>query len=245
MPIQWLTWNDFVTFYALSLSLWHGMKTTFFSSLLRDALKAELQAGRLKAVNGFAKTVSAGTPPPGFPIEFRDSTFPVSVKSERATPGHVFSAFAAFEITRDRVLMTEEITLYTKEQCEERGLVFDTAHRWWNGNSVLADAKIVPGQAASWVSFETIDGHSGTGWVLPSDEGANILDIANAINVTGGNLAYSSWDELKSTSNMIQVFAGQGHLHISFIADDGLAGLFAGAVAGEAIFQGNGVFNWK
>ncbi|THH10565.1 hypothetical protein EW146_g8335 [Bondarzewia mesenterica] len=139
----------------------------------------------------------------------------------------------------------KEITLYTKEQCEERGLVLDTAHQWWNGNGVLADAKIVPGQAASWVSFETIDGHSGTGWVLPSDEGANILNITNAINVTGGNLAYRSWDALKSTSNMIQVFAGQGHMYISFIADDGLAGLFAGAGAGEVTFQATGVFNWK
>ncbi|THH13694.1 hypothetical protein EW146_g6552 [Bondarzewia mesenterica] len=172
-----------------------------------------------------------GTLPPPPELEERKTTSIIPLQMSRV------------QVNKSQV--TEEITLYTKEQCEERGLVFDTAHRWWNGNSVLADAKIVPGQAASWVSFETIDGHSGTGWVLPSDEGANILDIANAINVTGGNLAYSSWDELKSTSNMIQVFAGQGHLHISFIADDGLAGLFAGAVAGEVTLQANGVFNWK
>ncbi|THH10567.1 hypothetical protein EW146_g8334 [Bondarzewia mesenterica] len=53
--------------YALSLLLWHGMKiiiqltslrpsADLFCSLLRDALKAELQAGRMKAVKGFAKT---------------------------------------------------------------------------------------------------------------------------------------------------------------------------------------------
>ncbi|EIM86543.1 TBC-domain-containing protein [Stereum hirsutum FP-91666 SS1] len=53
--------------YALSLSLWHSMKIVvqltslrptadLFCSLLRDALKVELQAGRMKAVKGFAKT---------------------------------------------------------------------------------------------------------------------------------------------------------------------------------------------
>ncbi|KAI0032681.1 TBC-domain-containing protein [Vararia minispora EC-137] len=53
--------------YALSLSLWHGMKiivqlTTLrptadlFSALLRDALKLELQVGRMRAVKAFSKT---------------------------------------------------------------------------------------------------------------------------------------------------------------------------------------------
>ncbi|OBZ73511.1 hypothetical protein A0H81_05948 [Grifola frondosa] len=53
--------------YALSLSLWHGMKIVvqltslrptadLFCSLLRDALKAELQKGQMKAVKGFVKT---------------------------------------------------------------------------------------------------------------------------------------------------------------------------------------------
>ncbi|TFY68288.1 hypothetical protein EVG20_g3622 [Dentipellis fragilis] len=53
--------------YALSLSLWHGMKiivqltslrpsADLFCSLLRDALKAELQAGRMKTVKAFSKT---------------------------------------------------------------------------------------------------------------------------------------------------------------------------------------------
>ncbi|KAL6306255.1 TBC-domain-containing protein [Sparassis latifolia] len=53
--------------YALSLSLWHGMKiivqltslrptADLFCSLLRDALKVELQRGMMKAVKGFVKT---------------------------------------------------------------------------------------------------------------------------------------------------------------------------------------------
>ncbi|KAG9223973.1 hypothetical protein CCMSSC00406_0004411 [Pleurotus cornucopiae] len=53
--------------YALSLSSWHGMKiivqltslrptADLFCSLLRDALKVELQRGRMKAVKGFVKT---------------------------------------------------------------------------------------------------------------------------------------------------------------------------------------------
>ncbi|KAI0080218.1 TBC-domain-containing protein [Panus rudis PR-1116 ss-1] len=53
--------------YALSLSLWHGMKiiiqltslrptADLFCGLLRDALKAELQRGQMKAVKGFVKT---------------------------------------------------------------------------------------------------------------------------------------------------------------------------------------------
>ncbi|KAK7687746.1 hypothetical protein QCA50_008964 [Cerrena zonata] len=53
--------------YALSLSLWHGMKIVvqltslrptadLFCALLRDALKAELQRGQMKAVKGFVKT---------------------------------------------------------------------------------------------------------------------------------------------------------------------------------------------
>ncbi|KAI0731124.1 TBC-domain-containing protein [Earliella scabrosa] len=53
--------------YALSLSLWHGMKIVvqltslrptadLFCSLLRDALKVELQKGNMKAVKGFVKT---------------------------------------------------------------------------------------------------------------------------------------------------------------------------------------------
>ncbi|KAI0321588.1 rab-GTPase-TBC domain-containing protein [Amylostereum chailletii] len=53
--------------YALSLSLWHGMKIVvqltslrpsadLFCSLLRDALKIELQAGRMKSVKIFSKT---------------------------------------------------------------------------------------------------------------------------------------------------------------------------------------------
>ncbi|KAI0700129.1 TBC-domain-containing protein [Cerioporus squamosus] len=53
--------------YALSLSLWHGMKIVvqltslrptadLFCSLLRDALKVELQKGHMKAVKGFVKT---------------------------------------------------------------------------------------------------------------------------------------------------------------------------------------------
>ncbi|KAI8968116.1 TBC-domain-containing protein [Trametes punicea] len=53
--------------YALSLSLWHGMKIVvqltslrptadLFCSLLRDALKVELQKGKMKAVKPFVKT---------------------------------------------------------------------------------------------------------------------------------------------------------------------------------------------
>ncbi|KAL1945053.1 hypothetical protein VTO73DRAFT_2673 [Trametes versicolor] len=53
--------------YALSLSLWHGMKIVvqltslrptadLFCSLLRDALKVELQKGKMKAVKPFIKT---------------------------------------------------------------------------------------------------------------------------------------------------------------------------------------------
>ncbi|KAI0369748.1 TBC-domain-containing protein, partial [Pilatotrama ljubarskyi] len=53
--------------YALSLSLWHGMKIVIqltslrptadlFCSLLRDALKVELQKGKMKAVKPFVKT---------------------------------------------------------------------------------------------------------------------------------------------------------------------------------------------
>jgi len=53
--------------YALSLSLWHGMKIAvqltslrptadLFCSLLRDSLKVELQRGRMKVVKGFVKT---------------------------------------------------------------------------------------------------------------------------------------------------------------------------------------------
>lgn len=53
--------------YALSLSTWHGMKiivqltslrptADLFCSLLREALKAELQRGQMKAVKGFVKT---------------------------------------------------------------------------------------------------------------------------------------------------------------------------------------------
>ncbi|EIN09433.1 TBC-domain-containing protein [Punctularia strigosozonata HHB-11173 SS5] len=53
--------------YALSLSLWHGMKIVvqltalrptadLFCALLKDSLKAELQRGRMKAVKVFVKT---------------------------------------------------------------------------------------------------------------------------------------------------------------------------------------------
>jgi len=53
--------------YALSLSTWHGMKiivqltslrptADLFCSLLRDALKIELQRGQMKQVKGFVKT---------------------------------------------------------------------------------------------------------------------------------------------------------------------------------------------
>ncbi|KAI0917895.1 hypothetical protein AcW1_006904 [Taiwanofungus camphoratus] len=53
--------------YALSLSLWHGMKIVvqltslrptadLFCSLLRDSLKVELQRGQMKVVKGFVKT---------------------------------------------------------------------------------------------------------------------------------------------------------------------------------------------
>ncbi|KAF8554319.1 TBC-domain-containing protein [Imleria badia] len=53
--------------YALSLSTWHGMKIIIqltslrptadaFCTLLREALKAELQRGQMKAVKGFVKT---------------------------------------------------------------------------------------------------------------------------------------------------------------------------------------------
>ncbi|OJA15728.1 hypothetical protein AZE42_07251 [Rhizopogon vesiculosus] len=53
--------------YALSLSTWHGMKiivqltslrptADLFCSLLREALKVELQRGQMKAVKGFVKT---------------------------------------------------------------------------------------------------------------------------------------------------------------------------------------------
>ncbi|KIY44988.1 TBC-domain-containing protein [Fistulina hepatica ATCC 64428] len=53
--------------YALSLSTWHGMKiivqltslrptADLFCSLLRDALRVELQRGQMKAVKGFSKT---------------------------------------------------------------------------------------------------------------------------------------------------------------------------------------------
>ncbi|KAG0696010.1 hypothetical protein DFH29DRAFT_991847 [Suillus ampliporus] len=53
--------------YALSLSTWHGMKiivqltslrptADLFCSRLREALKAELQRGQMKAVKGFVKT---------------------------------------------------------------------------------------------------------------------------------------------------------------------------------------------
>jgi hypothetical protein len=53
--------------YALSLSTWHGMKIIVqltslrptadaFCALLREALKAELQHGQMKAVKGFVKT---------------------------------------------------------------------------------------------------------------------------------------------------------------------------------------------
>ncbi|KAI0332762.1 TBC-domain-containing protein [Cubamyces sp. BRFM 1775] len=53
--------------YALSLSVWHGMKIVvqltslrptadLFCSLLRDALKVELQKGKMKAVKPFIKT---------------------------------------------------------------------------------------------------------------------------------------------------------------------------------------------
>ncbi|THH04777.1 hypothetical protein EW146_g10084 [Bondarzewia mesenterica] len=137
---------------------------------------------------------------------------------------------------------TKEITLYTKEQCDEHGLVFDTAHQRWHEDVVRANATIVPGQAASWVNVETIDGRSGTGWAFLRDEVSNIADV---VNITGGTLVCRSWDILKSTSNMIQVFAMEGHLYITFIADDGVAGHFAGAGAGEETFQGNGVFNWN
>ncbi|CCM02603.1 uncharacterized protein FIBRA_04706 [Fibroporia radiculosa] len=53
--------------YALSLSLWHGMKmivqltalrptADLFCSLLRDSLKVELQRGQMKVIKGFVKT---------------------------------------------------------------------------------------------------------------------------------------------------------------------------------------------
>ncbi|KAH9935980.1 TBC-domain-containing protein [Epithele typhae] len=53
--------------YALSLALWHGMKIVvqltslrptadLFCSLLRDALKVELQKGNMKSVKGFVRT---------------------------------------------------------------------------------------------------------------------------------------------------------------------------------------------
>ncbi|PCH44470.1 TBC-domain-containing protein [Wolfiporia cocos MD-104 SS10] len=53
--------------YALSLSLWHGLKiivqltslrptADLFCALLRDSLKIDLQRGRMKAVKGFVKT---------------------------------------------------------------------------------------------------------------------------------------------------------------------------------------------
>ncbi|KAF8842349.1 TBC-domain-containing protein [Paxillus ammoniavirescens] len=53
--------------YALSLSTWHGMKIIIqltslrptadaFCAILREALKAELQRGQMKAVKGFVKT---------------------------------------------------------------------------------------------------------------------------------------------------------------------------------------------
>ncbi|PIL24923.1 hypothetical protein GSI_12810 [Ganoderma sinense ZZ0214-1] len=68
--------------YALSLALWHGMKIVvqltslrptadLFCSLLRDALKVELQKGHMKLVKGFVKTcysellVSNATAPDG------------------------------------------------------------------------------------------------------------------------------------------------------------------------------------
>ncbi|KZT21183.1 TBC-domain-containing protein [Neolentinus lepideus HHB14362 ss-1] len=58
--------------YALSLSLWHGMKIVvqltslrptadLFCSMLRDALKAELQHGQMKAVRNFVKTCYSET----------------------------------------------------------------------------------------------------------------------------------------------------------------------------------------
>ncbi|KDQ50143.1 hypothetical protein JAAARDRAFT_42323 [Jaapia argillacea MUCL 33604] len=58
--------------YALSLALWHGMKVVvqltslrptadLFCSLLRDALKAELQKGHMKLVKGFSKTCYSET----------------------------------------------------------------------------------------------------------------------------------------------------------------------------------------
>ncbi|KAF9063947.1 rab-GTPase-TBC domain-containing protein [Rhodocollybia butyracea] len=67
--------------YALSLALWHGGKiivqltslrptADLFCALLRDALKIELQKGRMKSVKGFVKTcysevlVSAAAPTP-------------------------------------------------------------------------------------------------------------------------------------------------------------------------------------
>ncbi|KAF9244154.1 hypothetical protein BU15DRAFT_86102 [Melanogaster broomeanus] len=59
--------NARATVYALSLLTWHGMKIIVqltslrptadaFCSILREALKAELQRGQMKAVKGFVKT---------------------------------------------------------------------------------------------------------------------------------------------------------------------------------------------
>jgi hypothetical protein len=53
--------------YALSLAMWHGAKIVvqltalrpsadLFCALLRDALKAELQRGQMKAVRAFVRT---------------------------------------------------------------------------------------------------------------------------------------------------------------------------------------------
>ncbi|KAI0042440.1 hypothetical protein FA95DRAFT_1564313 [Auriscalpium vulgare] len=136
---------------------------------------------------------------------------------------------------------SEDITTYTEEQIEDLGITKPEflppkgdLEDW--PNFIPANANIVAGLVASYVTLNTTDGNGGTGLAF---------GIGGGLDITGGTLGYGSWDTLKSGRNVIGIVAEADILTITFMVDDAVAGVFVGGGVGEVTFEGVGYFDWN
>lgn len=89
---------------------------------------------------------------------------------------------------------------------------------------------------AAYVNINTVDGHTGSGWAWGFGAG---------VEVTGGVLGYTSWDELTSTENKFEIASVEEGVEASFWIDGSLVAVYLGTGAELDVSLNGGSFSWS
>ncbi|KAI0884568.1 uncharacterized protein GGS22DRAFT_188777 [Annulohypoxylon maeteangense] len=87
----------------------------------------------------------------------------------------------------------------------------------------------------AFVNINTADGHTGTGWAFGFGAG---------LEVTGGVLGYSSWDQLMSGPNAFVVGSVEAGVGASFFIDGTLVATYLGSGVELDVSLNGGSFTW-